>query len=142
MLNNQRILVKPSRYIVGLIVWTICIFVINGCASEWQLSRAEVKKLKDICARLNNSALGDTVWKELDPYLVKSDALKHLQVACSYSCNGTLALKDGYFIDYVYLRGIQRFGTWQSRPNEINAIELRRGKKIIVSIGHGPDRPR
>jgi hypothetical protein len=132
---------KPSRDVVGAVVWIICVAFANGCANDWLSYNAEVKKLDGICGRLPGTTLGDAAWKELDPYVMKRDALRHLEVKCTDTCKGSLALRDGYFIDYWYMNpkevyvttSGERFSQPQANWNRVYAVVLRRGHKTVQS---------
>jgi hypothetical protein len=141
MLNSKLEIVKPSRYIFVGAVWIICVAFVSSCASDRQSSHVNVKKIDGICGRLPGSTLGDATWQELDPYLMKRDALQHLEVKCIDSCEGSLALQDAYFVDYFYMSpkhvDVTTRGARISQPranwNRVYAVVLRRGEKTIQS---------
>jgi hypothetical protein len=112
--------------------WMTCLAMANSCASDSLLSRAEVKKIDGICGRLPGSKLGDVNWQALNPYVVKRDALRHLEVTCRDSCKGSLALRGDYFIDYFYTPH-GKYGFNQPASNSVYAVVLRRGDKTIQS---------
>jgi hypothetical protein len=113
--------------------WIVCLGITASGASDKQLSRGDVKKIDRICARLVDTTLGDGNWEAISPYLIKKDALRHLEVNCGDSCKGSLALKDGYFIDYWYMSPKGRIKPPRAYWNNVYAVVLRRGEKTIDS---------
>jgi len=121
------------RVKIVVVNWIVCLGITTSGASDKQLSRGDVKKIDRICLRLVNSTLGDAAWEALSSYLIKKDALRHLEVTCDDSCKGSLALKDGYFIDYWYMSPKERIKPPRADWNNVYAVVLRRGEKTIDS---------
>jgi hypothetical protein len=132
-MKRRRMSTKPAlRLVIILSSLIMCMSIPDGNAADRKLSRQDMKALDGICGRLPGSTLGDAAWQALDPYIIKRNALRHLVVTCGDTCEGSLALRDGYFIDYSYTaKG--KYGPGQPSSNSVYAIVLRRGDKTIQS---------
>jgi hypothetical protein len=109
-------------------------------ADKDQLTTAEVATVRRICATLVDSFIGDRAWRPLIPYLARKDALQHMEVVCSGSCGGSIPLRGGLSVDFVYVNpqagiGVRRHVTEGER---IYDITLRRSGTVIAHYGHPP----
>jgi hypothetical protein len=69
-------------------------------------------------------------WERLRPYLRDKHALDSPQVICSFSCNGSIELRSGYRLDYVYVNP-QHLGPWKPDEAIVWSVTLARGKQTL-----------
>ena len=94
-------------------------------------SSTDMKNLERICSGLLNKPFLSSGWEKLKPYLRNKEALKSVRVACSGSCSGSVALRGGLWLNFIYVNVPLMSEPWRSKECIVYSVTLRDNKRDI-----------
>jgi len=91
----------------------------------------DVKKLEAVCSDLLDKPFLSPRWDKLQPYLRTTQALKSVRVVCSGSCSGSVALRGGLWLNFIYVNVPLMSEPWRSKECIVYSVTLRDSKRDI-----------
>jgi hypothetical protein len=91
---------------------------------------SELAQLKRVCASFVGKQALSPQWDRLRPFLRDRHALDAPEAYCGMTCTGSVALQDGYQLEYVYANP-PHLGLWKPGEAIVQSVTLRRGKKQL-----------
>jgi hypothetical protein len=122
-----------SRAHIRSTVAALCITAVAAsAASAAELTATDLSKLKRICNSLLDTQFLSTRWELLRPYLRDSKALDSVQVVCSGSCSGSIALREGLWFNFTFVNPQKMGKRWGPKDGLTYSITLSNGKRDIL----------
>ena len=91
----------------------------------------DVKKLEAVCSDLLDKPFLSPRWDKLQPYLRTTQALKSVRVVCSGSCSGSVALRGGLWLNFIYVNVPLMSEPWRSKECIVYSVTLSDNKRDI-----------
>jgi hypothetical protein len=114
------------------------LIAVDGASAVDTLPPAQVVELKWICGSLVDRQAYSAPWDQLKPYLRDRHALDAPEVICSFSCNGSLELRGGYHINYIYVNPQKIGHPWKAGDAIVYSVTLSHGSKQVFHREIGP----
>lgn len=130
--QNRVTGIRPSRnwFVLSVLILSL---TLNAVIAGGSLSERDVKKIHQICHGLLGKQFLSQEWNDLKPYLLDPHGLDRVEVVCSGSCSGEIALRDDFRLRVIH----PNFpATWPSgvRNAPVSAISLKRGSKTVFTL--------
>jgi hypothetical protein len=91
-----------------------------------------MKNLERVCTNLLNRPFLSSRWDKLQPYLRNKQALKAgFGVVCSASCSGSVELRGGLWLNFIYVNVPLMSEPWRSKECLVYSVTLSDDRRNI-----------
>ncbi len=97
-------------------------------AADAPSASSELAQLKRVCASFIGKQAFSRQWDQLRPFLRDSHGFDAAEIYCVVNCRGSVALRDGYQLEFVYVNP-SHLGLWKPGEAIVVSVTLHRGSK-------------
>jgi hypothetical protein len=112
------------------ILTTIVIAPLIAWGADAPSANAELSQLKRVCASFVGKQALSSQWDQLRPFLRDRHALDAPEAYCGMTCTGSVALRGGYQLEYVYVNP-PHLGLWKPGEAIVQSVTLRSDEKQL-----------